>query len=594
MRGRLRTSNVVEFQQPDGPVRCVALPRFRGSKPSVNSARRGRPPNQLMNAPDHEQTLDLEQVLAILRRRAPVIALCLVLVAGSAFVFSKRQTKKYTATAALVFNNAQISQQVAGLQAAASSEPKVQQDTNVKLLELGPTADQTAQKLGGGLSGKQIKSSLEVSGQGESNVVNVSATWPSPAIAAQIANTYAEQFVSDQLQANHRYFASAQALVEKQLSALSPQQRLAPQGLALQDRAQSLAILSQLKAGDVQLAQPAAAPTSPSSPKVARNTILGAVLGLLLGLGLAFLFERFDRRIREPRDLERIYGLPLLGVVPESAGLARHTDTVEGARQPLPDADAEVFRMLRAHLRYFNIDRDLRTLLVVSAAPGDGKTTVARNLAEAAATMGSRVLLVETDLRRPTLAGRLAIAPNAGLAGVLIGAIELDDAIQRLELTASGNGRPAPSRSLDVLIAGAIAPPNPAELLESQAMRSLLAQVRERYDLVVLDTPPLTVVSDAFPLLAQVDGTVIVGRVGRNRRDVANRLHEILGSVEAPLLGVVANGFKPGKLGSYSYYGGYYGYSSYKAEQPGVTADTSANGTGEPHEVGTGASRGRE
>lgn len=528
-----------------------------------------------MNAPDQEQALDLEQVLAILRRRAPIIALCLIVVTAAAFAFSKAQTKKYTATASLVFNNAQISQQVAGLPVTGSGESKAQQDTNVKLLELGDTAERTARRIGG-LTVKQVQDVREVSAEGESNVVDVAFTWTSPTMAALLANTYAREFVADQLGSNHHYFASAERLVEKQLRGLSPQQRVSPQGLALQDRAQSLAILSELKAGDVQVAQPATTPSSPSSPKVARNTILGAVLGLLLGLGLAFLFERLDRRIREPRDLERIYGLPLLGVVPESAELARHTDTAEGARQPLPDADAEVFRMLRAHLRYFNIDRDLRTLAIVSAAPGDGKTTVARNLAEAAATMGSRVLLVETDLRRPTLAGRLAVAPNAGLAGVLIGAVELGDALQRLELTASASGRPSPSRSLDVLIAGAAAPPNPAELLESQAMRNLLARVRDEYDLVVLDTPPLTVVSDAFPLLSQVDGTVIVGRVGRNRRDVATRLHEILSGVDAPLLGVVANGFKPGKLGSYGYYGYSYGPRSSETEpSPNGHADTS-------------------
>jgi polysaccharide biosynthesis transport protein len=118
------------------------------------------------------------------------------------------------------------------------------------------------------------------------------------------------------------------------------------------------------------------------------------------GLGLAFLLERFDRRIREPRDLEAIYGLPLLGVVPESAALSRSGKGKKNAREALPASEAEAFHLIRAHLRYFNVDRELRTLLIASAAPGDGKTTVARHLAAAAARMGARVLLLEADPRR--------------------------------------------------------------------------------------------------------------------------------------------------------------------------------------------------
>ena len=213
------------------------------------------------------------------------------------------------------------------------------------------------------------------------------------------------------------------ALVNKQLAALSPRQRAGTAGLALQERAQSLGTLAELRNGNVQLAQAAAVPTSPSSPKTARNTVLGAVLGLLFGLGVAFLLERFDRRIREPKDLEAVYGLPLLGVIPESAALSR---SVQGSgkaseKRVLPPGETEAFHLIRAHLRYFNVDRELRTLLIASAGPGDGKTTVALHLAAAAARMGSRVLLIEADLRRPTLVRQLDIQSGPGLADVLIG-----------------------------------------------------------------------------------------------------------------------------------------------------------------------------
>jgi Mrp family chromosome partitioning ATPase len=122
-----------------------------------------------------------------------------------------------------------------------------------------------------------------------------------------------------------------------------------------------------------------------------------------------FLLERLDRRVREPKDLEELYGLLLLGVVPESTALSRSAKGRKNAGAPLPASEAEAFHLIRAHLRYFNVDRELRALMVASAAPGDGKTTVARHLAGAAARMGSRVLLLEADLRRPTIAVQLEV-----------------------------------------------------------------------------------------------------------------------------------------------------------------------------------------
>lgn len=525
---------------------------------------------------DTEQTnLNMQQVVGILRRRAPWIALCFVLVAAAAYGFSKHQAKKYTATASLVFSNNQEAQQVAGLPVASSNSQQAQQNTNLKLVQLGDMAAKTAERLGQGLTKERVGSDLSVTAQGESNIVDVAATAGSPRLAAEIANTYTSQFVEEQQNSNHAYYASALKLVNKQLAALSAKERAGTAGLALQNRAQSLGTLAELRNGNVQVAQAAAVPTSPSSPKISRNTALGAVLGLLLGLGIAFLLERFDRRIREPKDLESIYGLPLLGVVPESSSISRSAKS-KGAMGILPASEAEAFHLLRAHLRYFNVDRQLHTLLVASAAPGDGKTTIARHLAAAAARMGSRVLLLEADLRRPTVAQQLDIKTGPGLSDVLIGAISLAEATQQVELDGS-NFDGSRGRVLDVLVAGAAVPPNPGELIESHAMEALLERTRLSYDLVVVDTPPLTAVSDAFPLLGKVDGVIIVGRVGRNRRDVAERLHETLTGAGAPLLGVVANGFKASRLGGS--YGYTYDYATSGVAPPAPAAAVSRNGS---------------
>ncbi len=302
------------------------------------------------------EAVDLEQALGVLRRRVPLIALCLVVVAGAAFGFSKHQTKKYTATASVVFSNNPLSQQIAGLPAGSSGNLLAQQASNLELVRLGDMAAKTASLLGHGLTVEKVSEGLSIAGQGESSVVNLSATTTSPTLAAAIANTYARQFVKEQQKATSRYFKSALALVHKQIAALSPQQRVGVDGVALQNRAQTLGFLAELRYGNVQVAQEALAPAKPSSPKTSRNTVIGGVLGLLIGLGLAFLLENIDRRIKGPEDLEATYRLPLLGVVPESTALSRSARHGKGGATPLPPAEAEAFHLIRAHLRFFNVN----------------------------------------------------------------------------------------------------------------------------------------------------------------------------------------------------------------------------------------------
>ncbi len=248
--------------------------------------------------------------------------------------------------------------------------------TNLRLATL-PHGAQTAAVIGRGLSPADVAAAITVNQIGDTDLASVSATWESPSIAARIANTYAAHVVADRQHADVAYYALALRAVNLQLNALTSAQQRGLQGTDLMDRAASLQILSQLQASDAQVVQQASAPDGASSPKVIRNTALGAMLGLLLGIGLALILHRLDDRIREPSDLEQVYGVPLVGVVPESSTLALRG---KGSPAPLPPSEAEVFGLIHAHIRYFNVDRDLRLVAIVSAAPAEGKTTIARHL----------------------------------------------------------------------------------------------------------------------------------------------------------------------------------------------------------------------
>ncbi len=499
--------------------------------------------------------LDLEGVLAVLRRRWWVIAALTLLVGVASFAFSESQPKKYTATASVLFQQSQLTQQASGLTSVGNSSAfdPVVMATNVALLKhQAGVAQATAKEIGKGITPGKVSTAVSVAQSGTTNVATVSATTGRPATAQAIANTFAQQFIKIQSKQQQDAVNQALNLVNRQIAALSKQQLAGQTGQGLQDRAESLKILGRLQNGGAQIVTLAKRPGSPSSPKVARTTLLGLLLGLLLGIIVTFVLERLDRRMKNVEDLEAAYGLPVLASVPRRSSYTRPPD-VTGVAENL--GDAEVFRLLRAYLRYFNVDRDLRTLLVASAAPGDGKSTISRNLAEAAQETGTRTLLIEADLRRPTVAKHYGLAVGPGLSELLSGNVTVHEAVRSIPVATRVNGTSS-EVSLDVLPAGHL-PPNPAELVESKAMSEVLSWAAEHYELVIIDTPPVGVVSDAMSLLRKVDGVVLVSQLGKNTRDAAAFLRKRLVGVNAPLLGLVANGVKGKEQVAYGYAYGY-------------------------------------
>ncbi|WP_310529129.1 polysaccharide biosynthesis tyrosine autokinase [Nocardioides sp.] len=284
--------------------------------------------------------------------------------------------------------------------------------------------------------------------------------------------------------------------------------------------------------------------TDPVSPQPLRNLALAGILGLLLGLGLAVARELLDTTVTASEDIAAVTAAPILGNIfsDDSARLA----PMEVLQKATPWAEA--FRVLRTNMQYVEVDEDQKVIVITSSLPEEGKSTVAVNLAVTLSLANERVALIECDLRRPLIAGRLGLDGAVGTTSVLIGKISLEEALQSYG-----------DSGLRVLACGPI-PPNPSELLQSHAMQRLLADLRSEFDVVILDAPPLLPVTDAALLATQADGAVVVTRHGTTTRDQLTHAIERLDSVDAKVLGVIMNMAPHRKVGSSYGYGYGYGY----------------------------------
>lgn len=313
-----------------------------------------------------------------------------------------------------------------------------------------------------------------------------------------------------------------------------------------------------LRSNNIREVDIARTPSDPAEPNIPRNLGFGFVLGLSSGIGLAFLLEALDNTVRTPEQAQTLSGLPSLGMIPLGAKLSAETkqglvvssskEPVEIITQSRPQSQmAESYRALRTSLLLTSLGAPPRTILITSALPREGKTTTSVNTAIVLAQKGTRVLLVDADLRRPSVHKALGIGPRVGLSNVLTGGATLEQAVVRSPMLPN----------LFVLPAGT-PPPNPAELMASSQMFDLLAELREQYDHVVLDTPPTLSVTDAVVLSTRADAVVLVIRSSQTTKPALRRARDILAQVNARVAGVLLNAVNLDSP-DYSYYYEYQG-----------------------------------
>jgi succinoglycan biosynthesis transport protein ExoP len=423
----------------------------------------------------------------------------------------------------------------------------------------------------------ELRNNVKVERSQNTNVFEIAVTNGEPLLARDIAQAYAEEYILDRQLSAIKQISDARKEVWNRITELETQisdiaqevkqytkENIPPELEAeasqavslwatLYEKYMSLRIAEALQQRGLEVIEVAEAGVK-VSPRTTRNGILALFLGLILGIGMAFLVDYMDDSLKTREDFERYYGASIIGEI------ARATLVGEEEREVIyftkPDsAAAEGFRNLRTNIQFLNLDGSTKLIMVTSASPEEGKTSVAVNLGAALSEMGKKVLVVEADLRRPVLGKFLAEKRDKGLTDVIMGTAILEDTV-----TSTTNP------NLKALMSGP-KPPNPAEIVSSQAMQDLLQRLRDRCDYVIVDAPPVLAVSDAIAMASMMDGVLIVASHGIANRDGARHTVELLSKVETRILGVVINNVEMTGRYGYGYYAPYQYYSYGETEE---------------------------
>ena len=470
--------------------------------------------------PSGEDLVDLRQYAAILRRRAPIIAVLALVGFGLMFGYSKLQTPMYTGRTKVLVNPP--------LGTDASSPGRViSMDTEAQVLKSEPIALAARDVLGSPLTVTQLLKRVSVQTSPDNFIMNIAYSDPKPIQAALGANAFANAYVKykgqqaqDQIdnqresfQSQITKYVSRQRGLNADLAALSPG---SPEYRSTQDQLDRLSVqlgvLESSLASVPQVVNPdqiilqASAPGSPSSPRIPLNSAIGFVLGLFFGVIAAFLLDLSDDRVRGRVQLESYLDAPLLAYVPhtKSRDRSRRTAHLVVDLEPRGPA-AEAYRTMRTNVLSMARKRGLKVFAVVSPMQQEGKSLTAANLAAALGQTDERVLVVSADIRKPRIHEHFGVVNGRGLTEVLEGELTLDEAVVR---PAVGN--------VWVLPGGHVTS-RPAELLQSPAMTELLDTVRREFDIVILDCPPVLGLADCLALLPLVDAVLLVVRSGRTR-----------------------------------------------------------------------------
>jgi capsular exopolysaccharide synthesis family protein len=501
----------------------------------------------------------IRDLLRTLRTNAWLVALVTLVFVAGAIVYSSRQDKVYESEASLQFTDPNEDFRFLGTPAGTTQSPEQRATVAAKRInspEISRRAAEELRKTGG----IPPNSGVTALPEARSNLVVVRGRGPTGKDSARIANAYAKAAFDQIVDDVKQRIETASESLNRTIRRLRRQDRLDRYSAGIyRERVSRLEAVRGLTA-PVELVSSASAPSLPVSPRPVRTGILAGILGFTLSLLLAFLRSALDRRFRNARDISELLSMPLVGFVRDET-LGR---TVTGDKRTLDERDLEGFRIARRNLDFLDVDRPPRCIVVTSALPEEGKSTVALGISLVAASAGQRVLLVEGDLRRPTLAERLGVEPTPGLSDYLAGHAAPSEVVRSIELPApsSLNGDSATEAARLAVIPAGQPTAHATEMLASQRFKDFLAEVRQAYEVVIIDTSPLLPVADTLELAPEADAIVLCVRSGQTTRDQARAAASSLEHLPDRPSGVIVTGLKPSDELDYGYYSYAYAYSA--------------------------------
>ncbi len=531
-----------------------------------------------MNGDDVEskEPLGLTDYFRVIRERFWIIAAAVVIVLVATLAVSLTSTSQYRASARLEFKKNNLEQSLFGSQAFTTPNQDREVQTAALLVGLSLAQD-VKDKLASPRSAEALLGMVSVSPRTNTYILDFEAVSSDPAEAAAVANTFAELFMLSRQTTDRATVAAAREQVKTELDTMSAQEKASSRGVMLTEKYENLRIMEAMQNGGYTVVQPAVAPSFPFAPQTTRNAIIALVLGLVLGVALAFLLDYMDRRIKDEKTLELELGVPVLANVPMVGKRRRPNASADGTREWVgfkhSGALLEAFRTLRSNLQYFSLDNRQSIWLITSASPHEGKTSTTVNLGLSLALSGKRVVVLEADLRRPMVHEYLGVNQNPGLSNLLAGTKRMGDVLQFVkadEFMPSGSrrreGEEQPGllqRNIYAIAAGPL-PPNPAELLASDRMAKLIKDLAGMTDCLLIDTAPVLAVSDALSIARHADGVIVVARLGTVTKDLVREMRDLFERSGTRVIGAVATGTEKSE-GYYRKRGYGYGYGSEEA-----------------------------